>query len=207
MRMIQIWETPWQNSCLCRFLDHTPIANHIHTHAHTNTTHTYMLQSWFGSAEWVHVTLWWSKGVGWGPVLLKKHAQSIQLSWECKSKHCAGKYRTLKQLLRKLNRGCKSDTLRGYARDRACKDDSPWRGHGLSCPEHSIVWMFPPPVHQPVPLCGCSACMGSNWCEITWLSSHCFFLPSLSIRSRLNGPKVVVRPSPNSCFCPKITLI
>jgi len=52
---------------------------------------------------------------------------------------------------------------------------------------------------------------GSKWAsvrfEVTWLGFHCFFLPSLSIRSRLNRLKVVVRPSPNSCFCSKITFL
>jgi len=60
-RMLRIWETPWQNGCLCRVPFRTPIANRIHTHART---HTYMLQSWIGWEEGVHVTLWLSEGVG-----------------------------------------------------------------------------------------------------------------------------------------------
>jgi len=28
--MLQIWQTPWQNGCLCQVPDHTLIANQIH---------------------------------------------------------------------------------------------------------------------------------------------------------------------------------
>jgi len=36
------------------------------------------------------VTLWLSIGVGWSPVLLNKHAQSLQLSWESQLMCCTG---------------------------------------------------------------------------------------------------------------------
>jgi len=95
--------------CLCRVSDHMLMANRIHTHTHTHTTNTYLLQSWFGWAKWVHVTLWLSKEVGWSPVLLNEHTQAIQLSWESQSMYCTGEYRLFKHLLQKSNRGCKSD--------------------------------------------------------------------------------------------------
>jgi len=54
-------------------------------------------------------------------------------------------------------------TLRVHAWDRADNDGSPGQGHGLSYPERSIIWKFPPHGHRPVALCACTACRGSNW--------------------------------------------
>jgi len=71
------------------FWSYTHGKSHPHTHAYTH--HEYIhVRIWFGSAKWVHVTLWLSIGVRRSPVLLNKHAQSIQLSWESQSMYCTG---------------------------------------------------------------------------------------------------------------------